>query len=134
MAGIATNASSVYPLRFEGSFAAFKERQLVFQLARQLAEAQFAHGDRVRSERLWQEAAAEEMDPERITALLYGVDDLSDSEAMEEVDRPFRERARRELLRARSPFRRLVNLSRRRPGASRHSARRAGLRAHQGVR
>lgn len=105
-----TPQRSVYPHQFEGSFADFKERQLVFQLTRQLAEAQFARGDRRRSERLWQEAAAEGMDPERIIALLYGVDDHDDSTELEVLDRPYRERARQALRRARSPLARLARL------------------------
>ena len=64
-----------------------KEQQLVFLLARQLVEAQIVRGDRARSERLWQEAAALELDPERITALLYGVGDHDDPREMEAVDR-----------------------------------------------
>ncbi len=69
-----------------GDFTALKERQLVFLLTRQLAEAQFRRGDRQASERLWQEVAALEIDPERITALLYSVDDLQDTAAMERID------------------------------------------------
>jgi hypothetical protein len=82
------------PVPFDGSFSELKERQLVFQLTRQLAQAQFARGDHARSERLWQEAAAGEMDPARIIALLYGVADHDDTAAMEEVDRNWRARQR----------------------------------------
>ena len=71
---------------FAGSFAELKERQLVFRLVRQLAEAQFQRGDRNASERLWQEAAALEIDPERITALLYEAADPGDTEEMERID------------------------------------------------
>lgn len=74
----------------ELSFGELKERQLVFLLARQLAEAQFVRGDRRASERLWQEVAALEIDPERIIALLYGAPDLEDGEAMERIDRDHR--------------------------------------------
>jgi hypothetical protein len=88
---------------FEGDFTALKERQLVFQLTRQLVQAQFRQGDRLGSNRLWQEAAAEEMDPERITALLYGVADHDDTEAMEAVDRLYREGQRRQGRRGRWP-------------------------------
>jgi hypothetical protein len=69
-----------------GSFSELKERQLVFLLVRQLAAAQFQRGDRIASERLWQEAAALEIDPERITALLYEAADPGDSEEMERID------------------------------------------------
>ena len=74
----------------ELSFGDLKERQLVFLLARQLAEAQFVRADRAATERLWQEVAALEIDPERIIALLYEAPDLGDSEAMERIDRDHR--------------------------------------------
>ncbi len=114
-------ASGSFPHQFEGSFSAFKERQLVFALARQLADAQFRRGDSSRSERLWQEAAAEAMDPERITGLLYGVHDHDDLAAMEAVDRLYRERQREALRRASTPLARLARLTGRRPARmSRH--------------
>ena len=75
---------------FSGSFAELKERQLVFLLVRQLAEAQFARADRAASERLWQEVAALEIDPERITALLYQSPDLADTAAMVRLDQELR--------------------------------------------
>jgi hypothetical protein len=128
------SADAFFPHRFEGSFAAFKERQLVFELTRQLAQAQFAHADRSRSERLWQEAAAEGMDPERITGLLYGVADHCDDEEMEAVDRAYRERLRQAARRGRSPLGWVARLSRRRPAASHRSARRAGAPVPQGGR
>ncbi len=127
-------ARSFYPHQFEGSFAEFKERQLVFELTRQLAEAQFARADRRRSERLWQEAAAEAMDPERITGLLYGVVDHSDGEEMEAVDRAYRERRRQARRHGRSPLRWMAGLSRRRPAGSHRSAPRAGAPAPQAAR
>lgn len=70
-------------------FAALKEQQLVFLLTRQLAEAQFLQADRARSERLWQEVAALEIDPDRIITLLYGVSDLSDRQSLQELDRAY---------------------------------------------
>jgi hypothetical protein len=72
------------------SFAAFKEQQLVFRLTRQLAEAQFLQADRARSERLWQEVALLQIDPDRIITLLYGVSDLGDLEALQQLDRAYR--------------------------------------------
>lgn len=78
---------------FGGDFAALKERQLVFLLARQLAEAQFVRADRRASDRLWQEVAALDIDPERITALLYGADDLEDTVCMERIDGASRQAA-----------------------------------------
>jgi len=110
-------ATSDFPRHFEGGLDEFKQRQLLFGLTRQLAEAQFIRGDRQRTERLWQEAAAEDMDPERIIALLYGVDDHADTAAMDEVDRPFRERQRQAALLPSAPFSRLSRFNQRRPAA-----------------
>ncbi len=108
-------ASGCFPHQFEGSFSAFKERQLVFALTRQLADAQFRRADGSRSERLWREAAAEAMDAERITGLLYGVHDHDDVAAMEAVDRPWRERQQEAQRRAGNPLARLARLTGRRP-------------------
>jgi hypothetical protein len=63
-----------------------KERQLVWLLTRQLAEAQAMPGGRERVERLWQEAAALEIDPDRLIGLLYGGHDLSDRAVLAELD------------------------------------------------
>lgn len=71
------------------SFSALKQRQLVFLLTRQLVEAQFVQADQDRTHRLWQEAAALELDPDRIIALLYGVADHGNLQEMERVDREF---------------------------------------------
>ncbi|MEB3318435.1 MAG: hypothetical protein VKO39_09905 [Cyanobacteriota bacterium] len=68
------------------SFAARKQRQLLFLLTRQLAEAQFVRADRERTQRLWQEAAALDLDPDRIIHLLYGVADHADRAEMDAVD------------------------------------------------
>lgn len=111
-------ASGSFPHQFEGSFTQFKERQLVFDMTRRLAKAQFARGDRSVSERLWQEAAAESMDPERITALLYGVHDHDDITAMEALDRPYREQQRQAARRANSPFARLTRFAQSRPNST----------------
>jgi hypothetical protein len=119
-------ANGCFPHQFEGSFSAFKERQLVFALTRELADAQFRRGDRSRSERLWQEAAAEAMDAERITGLLYGVADLDDLAAMEAVDRPYRERQREALRRASTPLAQLAHLTGRRPARMSRHRRSAG--------
>ncbi len=63
-----------------------KLRQLLLTLVAQLAEAQFARADRPRAERLWQEAAALEIDPERIIRLLYGGHDLNDRQTLAAMD------------------------------------------------
>lgn len=75
------------------SFAALKQRQLVFLLTRQLVEAQFVRADQERTRWLWHEAAALDLDPDRIIHLLYGVADHADSQEMEAVDRRWRSSA-----------------------------------------
>lgn len=68
------------------NFSERKERQLLFHLVRQLAEAQFMRADRARTAWLWQEVASLGIDPERVTRLLYGGQDLSDSATLEALD------------------------------------------------
>lgn len=80
------------PGRFEGSFAERKEQQLVLLLVRQLATAQQEPAAAALSARLWQEVAALEIDPERITALLYGGHDVMDREVLQELDDAWRRR------------------------------------------
>lgn len=113
-------------------FSALKQRQLLFLLTRQLAEAQFARGDRALSERLWQEAAALELDPDRIVNLLYGLDDHRDQEAMERVDEHYLQTLSGEPRRERrtwwaSPF---PGFRGRVPSVWHRSAQAAGLPAH----
>ncbi len=73
------------------SFSALKQRQLVFLLTRQLVEAQFVQADQGRTRRLWQEAAALDLDPDRIITLLYGVADHGDLQEMDMVDRRYQQ-------------------------------------------
>ena len=68
------------------SFGDLKDQQLVFLLVRQLAQAQFMDADRRLSQRLWNEVAALNLDPERITRLLYGGIDPNDRSALERLD------------------------------------------------
>ena len=110
---------------FEGTFAECKEQQLVFLLVRQLAAAQFELANSPMSRRLWDEVAALEIDPERITALLYGGQDVSDREALRPLDDRWRAQHR---PRVRSGWFRRPGL-----GAGHRSARPTGLRAHQPV-
>ena len=55
-------------------------------LARQLASAQFEHAHVGMTKRLWEEVAALEIDPERITHLLYGGHDLNDRLQLQALD------------------------------------------------
>ncbi|MBD2549549.1 hypothetical protein H6G65_08105 [Microcystis elabens FACHB-917] len=105
-------ASGCFPHPFEGSFSAFKERQLVFALTRELADAQLRRSDRSRSE--------------RITGLLYGVQDHGDMVATDSVYRPYRERQREALNRARGRLARLARLTGRRPARTSGPQRSAG--------
>ena len=117
--------SSGHP--FAGSFAECKEQQLVFLLVRQLAAAQFELGHGPMTARLWQEVAALEIDPERITALLYGGQDVNDRAVLGVLDEQWRSRHR--------PVRRGW-FSRPMPPSSggRRNARQAASPMHQPVR
>jgi len=64
------------------SFSARKQQALVLLLAQQLINTQFRRADRPGSERLWQEAAALEIDPERIVHLMYSGLEGSDRPAL----------------------------------------------------
>ena len=64
------------------AFIARKQQALVLLLAQQLIDAQFQRADRPGSERLWQEAAALEIDPERIVHLMYSGLEGSDRSAL----------------------------------------------------
>lgn len=110
--------------RFEGTFAECKEQQLVFLLVRQLAMAQFQQANTAMTGRLWQEVAALEIDPERITALLYGSQDVTDVNTLRELDDQWRARHRPGQRRG---WFRLAG------AASRRNAPPAALRAHQRV-
>ena len=55
-----------------------KEQQLVMRLCKDIARAQFAFANPKRSKRLWDEAAALEIEPDRLLHLLYGGVDLDD--------------------------------------------------------
>ena len=87
-------------VQFEEGLEVLKERQLVFRLARQLADAQIVSADQPRTERLWREVAALDIDANRIIPLLYGGHDLDDTEALEEIDRVWRHQARQKQRRS----------------------------------
>ncbi len=110
--------------RFAGTFAECKEQQLVFLLVRQLAMAQFQLANAAMTTRLWQEVGALDIDPERITALLYGGQDITDVNTLRALDDGWRERHQ--------PIRRRGWLMRP-SGAWRQNAPRAAFRAHQPV-
>ena len=68
------------------AFAARKQQALVLLLAQQLMDAQFKRADRAGSERLWQEVAALEIDPERVIHLLYSGFEGSDRMGLTQQD------------------------------------------------
>lgn len=106
------------------SFSDLKERQLLFVLARQLAEAQFRQADQTRTQQLWQEAAALDLDPDRLIHVLYGVADHSDLQEMEQVDRCYQPMGRPHQQHWWTPA--LGRFTRRGGGAWHRSAPRAG--------
>ena len=68
------------------AFSARKQQALVVLLAQQLMESQFQRADRSGSDRLWQEVAALEIDPDRIVHVLYSGLDGSDRPALMAAD------------------------------------------------
>ena len=112
---------------FDGSFAECKEQQLVFLLVRPLAAAQIELAHAPMTARLWQEVAALEIDPERITALLYGGQDVTDRAALVVLDEHWRSRHRPQR---RSWFRRPMLP----PAGGRRNAPPAAPPVHQSVR
>jgi hypothetical protein len=58
----------------------------VLLLARQLASAQFELAHRAMTQRLWDEVAALGIDPERVTHLLYGGQDPTDRQRLQDLD------------------------------------------------
>ena len=75
-------------------FTASTQQALVLLLSQQLADAQIRRGDRRGSDRLWQEVAALDLDPERITALLYAGIDPDDRNALLALDEAWLQRQR----------------------------------------
>ena len=65
------------------------DRQAVFQLTREIVDAQFSKGDEELSRRLWDDVAARGMDPERIIHLMYRCCFQNEDEAMLEADHDY---------------------------------------------
>ena len=85
------------------TFPQVKEQQLVFLLVRQLATAQFDQAQPALSPRLWEEVEALGIDPDRITWLLYGGQDLGDRAQLAALDQQWRQREMLERQRLRRP-------------------------------
>lgn len=117
-----------------GRFTALKEQQLVFLLVRQLAAAQLSPSHRSSGEKLWREVADLGLDPERITRLLYGGQDVCDSIVLKELDGAWGPEKIPTGSGAPWWSWRRNRLSRPMVDAGHRSARPAGSRAHRGAR
>lgn len=64
------------------TFQAIKERHLLTLLVHQLAHAQFDQADAQLTQRLWEEVASLELEPDRVIHLLYSGEDVDDDAAL----------------------------------------------------
>ena len=62
------------------------DRQAVFQLVRELVQAQFELGDNELTKRLWQDVADREIDLDRVINLMYACSFHEDDSEMTKVD------------------------------------------------
>ena len=62
------------------------DRQAVFQLVRDLVQAQFDRGDEELTKRLWQDVADRDIDLDRVINLMYTCSFHEDDEEMTKVD------------------------------------------------
>ena len=65
------------------------DRQAVFQLVRDLVQAQFDRGDEELTKRLWQDVADREIDLDRVINLMYTCSFHEDDEEMTKVDETY---------------------------------------------
>ena len=65
------------------------DRQAVFQLVRELVQAQFERGDEELTKRLWQDVADREIDLDRVINLMYTVSFHEDENEMTAVDEAY---------------------------------------------
>ena len=65
------------------------DRQAVFQLVRDLVQAQFARGDEELTKRLWQDVADRKIDLDRVINLMYTCSFHEDDEEMIKVDEAY---------------------------------------------
>ena len=65
------------------------DRQAVFQLVRDLVQAQFNRGDEELTKRLWQDVADREIDLDRVINLLYTCSFHEDDNEMTKVDETY---------------------------------------------
>ncbi len=65
------------------------DRQAVFQIVRDLVQAQFNRGDEELTRRLWQDVADREIDLDRVINLLYSCSSHEDDNEMIMVDESY---------------------------------------------
>ncbi len=65
------------------------DRQAVFQLVRDLVQAQFTRGDEELTKRLWQDVADRKIDLDRVINLMYTCAFHDDDEEMTRVDETY---------------------------------------------
>ena len=65
------------------------DRQAVFQLVRELEQAQFNRGDKELTKRLWQDVADREIDLDRVINLMYTCSFHEDDNEMTKVDETY---------------------------------------------
>ena len=65
------------------------DRQAVFQLVRDLVQAQFARGDNELTKRLWQDVADRNIDLDRVINLMYTCSFHDDDNEMTKVDETY---------------------------------------------
>ena len=65
------------------------DRQAVFQLVRELVQAQFNRGDNELTKRLWQDVADREIDLDRVINLMYTCSFHEDDNEMTKVDETY---------------------------------------------
>ena len=65
------------------------DRQAVFQLVRDLVQAQFNRGDEELAKRLWQDVADREIDLDRVINLMYTCSFHEDDNEMTKVDETY---------------------------------------------
>ena len=65
------------------------DRQAVFQLVRDLVQAQFSRGDKELTKRLWQDVADRDIDLDRVINLMYTCSFHEDDNEMTKVDETY---------------------------------------------
>ena len=65
------------------------DRQIVFQLVRDLVQAQFDRGDEELTKRLWQDVADRDIDLDRVINLMYACSFHEDDYEMTNVDETY---------------------------------------------